>query len=592
MNRRTAVASVAIALIAVLAGEARQQPPPASFRSLITIVPVDVRVLDRSGRPVTDLKQEDFTVLEDGVPQAIRHFSTLALSAESPAPGSQPILRKAVTAEDLAPQNRRVFLIVLGRGRMQGPSSEIPALLDFLQTRLLPQDHLAVMAFDRATDFTTNHEAIRAVVERFRDRHEHIETLLNEYFSGLRAVYGSGKIPSFIQAEIDGVFAGAGALRPRQVTPGQMRDGAQMADDIRRTTDDLQRAELLAQRTGEMASLPDAGATGTAARVDLSFDEYVARQTELNHDLSNLYAGIDYLRYLDGEKHLVFLTPKGIGLPRLENNKTLASTASDARVVLDIVYSGGVVGAAPARFGPGGRIIMAPEPSVSAIFGQSFAISDMRLMSEVTGGRMTAFQSAARAFSDLDQGTRFQYLLGYAPSNPNTNGAFRQITVKVNRPGTTVLYRHGYYASPQSIPMDRRQFITTKRMTAAGLYAGAIDDIKVTMNVPVLRREAGGRELLVDGLIQPAGIAFSHHDALHTASIDLAVYAGDSKERVTGQALRKVDLNLKDEAYRNFLEHGASFTVRIPVKEDPKFVKVIVYDYAADLVGTAVSRIK
>jgi hypothetical protein len=30
--------------------------------------------------------------------------------------------------------------------------------------------------------------------------------------------------------------------------------------------------------------------------MDLSFDQYIATQVELLHDVSNLYAGIDYLR--------------------------------------------------------------------------------------------------------------------------------------------------------------------------------------------------------------------------------------------------------------------------------------------------------
>ena len=34
-----------------------QQPPPPTFRTGVIMVPVDVRVLDREGKPVTDLKQ-------------------------------------------------------------------------------------------------------------------------------------------------------------------------------------------------------------------------------------------------------------------------------------------------------------------------------------------------------------------------------------------------------------------------------------------------------------------------------------------------------------------------------------------------------
>lgn len=593
LRARAALAAAAISLLGTHVAEGQQQPPQASFRSRITIVPLDVRVLDRSGKPVTDLKQEDFTIVEDDAPQTIRYFSTQSLSTETPEPGGQPDFRKAATAEDLTPQNRRVFLILLGRGRMMGPSKELPALLEFLQKRLLPQDQVALFAFNRGTDFTTNHEAVRTVVERYRDRHERIETLLEEYFYDLRAEYGSKDIPAFIQTEINGIFAGATGLRPRSIAPGQGSDARQIDEDVRRTADDLRRAEILKGRTGEFAGLPDPGATSTAERLDVSFEEYIARQVELNHDLSNLYAGIDYLRYLEGEKHLVFVTPKGIALPRLDNNKTLAAAASDGRVALDIIYIGGAVGAPRPRFvGPGNQIVMSPLPSPAAVFGQSFTMSDMRLMSDMTGGQMTAFQSADRAFTRLDQSTRFQYLLGYSPSNSTTNGAFRRIVVKVKRPGTTVLYRQGYYATPQVVPMDRRQFITFNRLTAAGRYEGVIQDIEVTVNPPTPRGEGAARELLVEGRIHSSRIKFVQADGAYMASLDIGVYAGDGKEQVVGEVLRKVDLKLKEDAYRTFMKQGATFDVRLPLKGDPKYVKVVVYDYAADLLGTAVTRLK
>ena len=44
------------------------------LRSTTNEVLVDVRVYDKSGKPVTDLKQSDFRVTEDGVQQTISRF--------------------------------------------------------------------------------------------------------------------------------------------------------------------------------------------------------------------------------------------------------------------------------------------------------------------------------------------------------------------------------------------------------------------------------------------------------------------------------------------------------------------------------------
>ena len=44
------------------------------FRAGTTAVLLDIVVRDRRGRPVRDLRQDEITVLEDGVPRAVKAF--------------------------------------------------------------------------------------------------------------------------------------------------------------------------------------------------------------------------------------------------------------------------------------------------------------------------------------------------------------------------------------------------------------------------------------------------------------------------------------------------------------------------------------
>src|ERR671913_167058 len=145
------VGVIAVLGIATLTG---QQQPPQTFRSQVTVVPVDVRVLDRQGKPITDLKQEDFTIIEDGAPQKIVHFSFQTLTAIAGANPEAPLEFRKPLGETLAPQNRRIFLLVLGTGRQVGPVKGVEAAMKFVKERLLPQDQVAILAYNRATDFT------------------------------------------------------------------------------------------------------------------------------------------------------------------------------------------------------------------------------------------------------------------------------------------------------------------------------------------------------------------------------------------------------------------------------------------------------
>ena len=149
------------------AQQASQQPTQPTFRTGVTIVPVDVRVLDRDGKPITDLKQSDFTVLEDGAPQEIRYFSARGLVPIPVPQATKPAVRTR-SSVPLQEQSARIFLIVLGRGRLQYPSKGVDAIIHFVRNRLLPQDQVAVLAFNRSTDFTTDRARILQVLERLQ----------------------------------------------------------------------------------------------------------------------------------------------------------------------------------------------------------------------------------------------------------------------------------------------------------------------------------------------------------------------------------------------------------------------------------------
>lgn len=64
-------------LAAVLAaGRARAQPATQRFETEIEVVTVTVAVTDADGRLVTDLRQDEFELFEDGRPQTITQFTT------------------------------------------------------------------------------------------------------------------------------------------------------------------------------------------------------------------------------------------------------------------------------------------------------------------------------------------------------------------------------------------------------------------------------------------------------------------------------------------------------------------------------------
>ncbi|HVL66817.1 MAG TPA: VWA domain-containing protein [Vicinamibacterales bacterium] len=574
------IVATLVCLSTALAAAGLQEPArlPQVLKSRISMVPVDVRVVDRQGHPVADLRQEDFTLLEDGIEQEIRHFALQALVPETGGvPGRVDL---ELPAGDVRAQNRRVFLFVLGRGRMTGPSKELEALLAFIRERLLPQDVVALVAYNRATDFTTDHEAIARIIERYRERHERIEAGLFHWFNDLQATHGARTLPAAIQAQVEDLFAGASELRPREVVPGQLSDRERIARDVQRATDELQRSELLA---GREAGLADPANSRASALLAVTLREHIQQSVVTNHDVANIYAGIEYMRFIDGEKHLVLITPVGLDLPRLENERSIAAAAADSRVAIDIVYTGGLAGAPP----PGAHG-SAPLPSFATTSRQLFNVEGMRLMSELTGGHTTAYRYGAHAMNRLDLSTRAQYVLGYYPTNPRFDGGYRRLTVKVKRKNVELYYRRGYFAYDRVVALDKREFMTFTRIAAAARFGDdELRDLRVRMKSPSVKGSGRDRGLTLEVTIAPDRIAFTEELGLKVAALTIAFFAGTKDGQSVGESWQNVDLRLTPHAYARFLQEGFTFTTTIPLRNYPKQAKAVLYNYTSDLLGTS-----
>lgn len=525
-----------------------QTKVPGTFRASVTLVPLDVRVLDERGHPITDLDAADFTVLEDGVPQVIRQFSRLQLTAAPVKAGERPAFRTAA-GHDAEPQNHRVFLIVLGRGRLQGPSKGHDALLEFVERRLLPQDQVAVLAYNRATDFTTDRRPILEVLSRFKAGNDLIESRLEHWYSGPPG-NSDDRLPDHVQPLIDGLFAGPHAARSRQIPPGRIAAARRLADGFERGAEQAVSAGIEA------------------------FDSYVSSALATRQDLGSIYTGIEYLRFIGGEKRLIYVSTDGLFLPSVDDDLSLAAVASDARVAIDTIQTGG---------------LYADPPGLRSLSERSWrhtwAISAIRNVSNYTGGRAFAYRYADDALEEIDRMTRTGYVLGYVPGNQVQDGAYRRIELKVSRKGARVLSRRGYYAREQLIPYDRRQFMTFSRILSASAFPQAIDDIRLDVEARMSKREDGS-DVAVRGRIEPAGIVLDRKETAHAGRLEVALFALDRRNRLVGERWFSLDLSLDADEHQAFLREGVPLDARVPVRSDAARVKVVIYDFAADAVGS------
>jgi len=300
----------------------------------------------------------------------------------APAPATAPpmaIVRDRQAG--LVPSTRRTFVVVLGFGRIQEPTKAIDEAIKFVREHLLPQDAVAVMALHRTTAITTDHAAVEQVLARYRKEHERQNNDIVEFFRRTRASYGCGgpPLPSEMLAGFDrDLFSGV--LAPASV----------------RNTIDLLLGMDVGAATGEkpwQARETFTDMLKSVERACFNLSDVVVLSSRIR-----LYAAIEYLRYLDGEKHVVVLSNSGIARTA-DHAKEIAARANDARVVVDFVSTAGMWLSRDARY--------------------SFAGCDpCRDVAERSGGLYSSVDSVDDALTKVDRWSRSSYLLGYVPVNP------------------------------------------------------------------------------------------------------------------------------------------------------------------------------
>jgi VWFA-related protein len=153
-------------------------------RITTNLVQVDAVVTDKSGKQVTDLRPEDFEVLEDGKPQKITNFSYIsaaprgAATAPQPAPPAADRDAPPAPSRPLRPADvcRTIALVVNDLG-LSFPSVVFTrdALKKFVDEQMQPCDLVAVFQTGKEIgtlqQFTSDKRQIYAAIERVRYNH-------------------------------------------------------------------------------------------------------------------------------------------------------------------------------------------------------------------------------------------------------------------------------------------------------------------------------------------------------------------------------------------------------------------------------------
>jgi VWFA-related protein len=549
--------------------------PTSTLRTGVQLVVEDVVVTDKNGRPVHDLQQGDFTVLENKAPQPIKSFEE---HSGAVMPVSPVTLPPGVFSNVPVTKSRVVNVLLLDG--LNTPAQSQPYLRDQLVKFLAqerPGTQTAVFTLNfrlgLLQDFTTDPEILKHAVKL---QGVQFSPLLNRELNDQPMHRESEAITDMIQA-------GGNAVT---------------LEDIQRNLLDMQ-ARQVSQQTQIRARLTMTALkqiarylSGVPGRKNLlwfsgSFPVFIQRDVQTTGDPfagqadlhDELKVTIDLLA-----KNQVAVYPidaRGLEPPPSQNSDQNNPSAGSMRTRLTY----GTTSATPR--------------DDQFYLDQANEHSTMRDLAEGTGGEAfyntnDLLQATQRATTDGEN----YYTLLYTPPVIAKPGQFRPVQVKVNKPGLQLAYRRGYYATVTG--QTGAQVSSVIRETASGdspdaseiplrLQPMLADGTPPAKTIGLATVGTAEHHLYAMNLSIPAdAIDFTPGDdgKMH-ATLEFATLIYDAKGKPIDSHQDRAALAMEPERYRAVQAGGLHFhhTVALPLT-GKQTVRVMVHDVSTNRVGS------
>jgi VWFA-related protein len=426
----------------------------------VTAILVDVVVRDRAGQPVADLKPGDFQIVEAGVSQELGSFTPIFRDVPAVTPASTvltsrpavptapvttaaPDVPGAAAATAAANTPGEVLALVFDRLGQEARATAHKAALDYIGSEAPDGRVVAVYGIDLGLvpyqGFTRDMTRVRTAIAEFSTRAISQFGATGEQRRALQEQALRSGIAAAAATQAAGGGPGA--------TGGSQNIGGAVVDQMFM---EMQQHSLQA------------------------FDA-LERDQQGYSTANALMAVVSSMRTLPGRKAVVFFS-EGLSIPTNAQERFLSviAAANRANVSIYTVDTAGLRVESTLKetreeiVAAGNRTLQrnptrdpTGEPMTAALERNENNLrlnphSGLGMLADQTGGLLVSnTNDFRRGLARVDSDMRNYYMLTYVPRNLDFDGRFREIAVKVSRPGVTVQHRKGYFAvrAPAGVPV-------------------------------------------------------------------------------------------------------------------------------------------
>ena len=511
---RLLVLTAALAIAAVAA--AQTDPLEPLIKITVGVVQVDAVVTDSKGKPVRDLKAEDFVVFQDGEQKPITNFSFVATSSRTT--GQQRFGPGARAAKlDRLSIRRTIAIVVDDLGMsLYGVNQVRHRLRKFIDEQVGEDDLVSIVRTSASTGslrgFTVDKRRLHAALDEI----------------WWRPGFHSGTLPPglVVQARLD-------MDRRLATRPGPTR-------------------------------IYDSGISSPERRFEEGL--FAGSIGALQHTIRGM-------RELPGRKATLYFSessflfiPDRTGNRRTSTIGRLDNVRTEMfRKIIDEANRAGVVIYGVDPRGVGGGL----DPIETTSFSFGAAQDGLQFLADQTGGLYLGNSNdiaglVGRAMDDM-QG---YYLLGYSPDSETFDRKFHRIEVKLTKPGLKIRSRRGFFG------YEDKDRVLGPPATRAGQLLQALDspfgadDIEVRVNAVFAFDQQGKPAIQSLTRIDASGLEFvENQEGLLEVRLDVLTAAFD----ISGQVLDNLDqeyvATVSPDQLAQVRETGLLYTSLHPLKK-------------------------
>ncbi len=509
------------------------------LRTQTNVVLIDVRVHDKSGKPLTDLKQSDFRVWEDGAEQTITSFSLedverlaqAAGASERPQVIDLEKLPPEVKAEEVIQDHRLlVFFFDLSSMPPDDLMRAVKASTDFLGNRMTPADLVAVVTYTSSLrvlqNFTNDRDTLTRVLHAMQ---------VGEESSALSAAGPEG--------EAGGTNAAGMEIVNQDLSDAFTPDETEF--NIFNTDQKLAAIESLSRMLRDVPGRKSV----------LHFSSGITRTGQDNQ--AQLRATIDAAN----RANVSLYTMDARGLAALPPGGD-ASTASPAGTA---IYSGSAVAS-----------------QVSSLQGSRETLAS--LAADTGGKTFYDLNDFTPAFEEVQKENSSYYLIGYTPSNTRSDGRFRRIRVEVDRPGVKIQARPGYFA-----PKDFRQF-TRQDKELQLEQAMELDvpfvDLPFVVDAAYFHRPDKKFTLVLAAKIPGSEVSFLTKSGKRETEFDFAWKVTDAQNHTVAGLRDTLPVKMTDDTFQEITSGNLLYEGELTLPPGKYNLKVVVRENQGGKIGT------